>query len=217
MVPCAMRLFTACVVLIISQETLCFVVPANACRLRIYRGLLGSSFLPKSSSKFIATTAKPSKLYGSELLQQVAAAFTVVGFVYVMATVFVILNDDSVKKFARDSATVFNILASKIKTSEVSTVSFDLIKASVLFVERPALLKQITDITDRKDCSGEYYITYGAKGVDKSTIVDRAVKGKKGILMLKATTAFSRNDLMQELRKVIKTARLNLETNDFIA
>ena len=40
MVPCEFRLFTACVVLIVSQKTLSFVVPANACRLRIYRGLL---------------------------------------------------------------------------------------------------------------------------------------------------------------------------------
>ena len=55
-----------------------------------------------------------------------------------------------------------------------------------------------------------------AKGVGKSTIAERAVEGKTGVLWLKITTASSRDDVMRLLIKACN-AEMNPDIVDFIA
>ena len=132
---------------------------------------------------------------------------------------FLLTSYGVTKEIAKDSGidvTVLNFLPSKIKGSEVATIQYDIIKKRDLYVERPSLLKQITDIINRKDGTGQYFIIYGAKGIGKSTIAERAAKDKKGILMIRITTAFSRDDVMKQLMKVTNTAPLDPETVNFI-
>ena len=92
-----------------------------------------------------------------------------------------------------------------------------MIKERDLYVERPELLKQISDIFDRKESNEQYFIMYGAKGVGKSTIAERAAKGRKGVMMIRMTTASSRNDVMLELTEVLKVRELKPKTTDFIS
>ena len=68
---------------------------------------------------------------------------------------------------------------------------------------------------NRKKNNEKYFVLYGAKGVGKSTIVERAAKGRKGIIMLRITTAHSRNDVMGELAKNLNIAEKQ-ETINYI-
>ena len=101
---------------------------------------------------------------------------------------------------------ISELLPSKIKDSEVTTVKYDGLMARNLFVERPLLLQQIIDIMNRKEGNGKYFVIYDAKGVGKSTIVERAAKGRKGVIMLRITTAHSRDDVMGELAETLNLA-----------
>ena len=110
---------------------------------------------------------------------------------------------------------ISELLPSKIKDSEVTTVKYDGLMARNLFVERPLLLQQIIDIMNRKKGNGKYFVLYGAKGVGKSTIVERAAKSRKGVMILRVTTAHSREDVMEELAKTLNLTE-KLKTIDYI-
>ena len=97
----------------------------------------------------------------------------------------------------------------------MTTDNYDGLIARNLYVERSLLLQQINDIMNRKEDNGKYFVLYGAKGVGKSTIIERAAKGRKGIIMLRITTAHSRDDVMGELAKNLNLAE-KPETIDYI-
>ena len=111
---------------------------------------------------------------------------------------------------------ISDLLPSKFKDSEVRTIKYDGLTARVLYVERPLLLKQITEIMDRKEDNEKYFIFYGSKGVGKSIIVERAAKSRKGVVMLRITTAHSREDVLGELAEALNLAE-KPKTADFIA
>ena len=85
----------------------------------------------------------------------------------------------------------------------MTTVKYDGLMEDRLFVERPLLLQQIIDIMNRKKNNEKYFVLYGAKGVGKSTIVERAAKGRKGVIMLRITSAHSREDVIGELAETL--------------
>ena len=131
---------------------------------------------------------------------------------------FFLANYLPIKEMGKDTGlgdAISDLLPSKIKDSEVKTVNYDGIKARNLFVERPLYLPQITDIMNRKIVDGIYNVIYGGKGVGKSTIVERAAKDRKGVIMLRITTANSRDDVMRELAKNLNLAE-NPETIDYL-
>ena len=90
-----------------------------------------------------------------------------------------------------------------------------MLMAENLYVERPLLLQEIIDIMNRKKGNGKYFVLYGAKGVGKSTIVERAAKGRKGVIMLRISTAHSRADVMGELAETLNLAE-KPKTIDYI-
>ena len=60
----------------------------------------------------------------------------------------------SLKEISKDTGldvVISDLLPSKIKDSEVTTVKYDGLMARNLFVERPLLLQQIIDIMNRKE------------------------------------------------------------------
>ena len=71
-----------------------------------------------------------------------------------------------------------------------------------------------SDLMNRKKNNEKYFVLYGAKGVGKSTIVERAAKGRKGIIMFRITTAYSRDDVMGELAKNLNIAEKGSEQGD---
>ena len=122
------------------------------------------------------------------------------------------------KEISKDTSlgvTISDLLPSKIKDSEVSTPQYDWLMAKNLYVERPLLLQRIIDIMNRKKGNGKYFVLYGAKGVGKSTIVERAAKGRKGVIMLRISTAHSRADVMGELAETLNLAE-KPKTIDYI-
>ena len=149
------------------------------------------------------------------LLKEIPRPFLTAASMAAGATLFPIAKE--MITFTGVDVTVLNSLPSKIKQSKVATVHYDGIKQRNLYVERPSLLKHITDIIDRKDGNGKYVVMYGAKGTGKSTAAEGAVAGKEGVLMLNITTASSRDDVMRQLAKVLNVVELNPDTKDFVA
>ena len=124
----------------------------------------------------------------------------------------------SLKEISKDTGlgvTISDLLPSKIKDSEVGTIKYDGLMARNLYVERPLLLQRIIDIMNRKEDNEKYFVLYGAKGVGKSTIVERAAKGRKGVIMLRITTAHSRDDVMGELAETLNLTEKS-KTIDYI-
>jgi hypothetical protein len=131
---------------------------------------------------------------------------------------FLLTSYAPLKEISKDTGldvAMSDLLPSKIKDSEVTTVKYDGLIEDRLFVERPLLLQQIIDIMDRKKNNEKYFVLYGAKGVGKSTIVERAAKGRKGVIMLRVTTAHSREDVMGELAETLNLAE-KPKTMDYI-
>ena len=141
-------------------------------------------------------------------------------FLLLLECIFLLLLTSyaPLKEISQDTGlgvAISDLLPSKIKGSEVRTPQYDGLIEDRLFVERPLLLHQIIDIMDRKKKNGKYFVLYGAKGVGKSTIVERAAKGRKGVIMLRITTAHSRDDVMGELAQNLNLAE-KPKTIDFI-
>lgn len=108
-----------------------------------------------------------------------------------------------------------NSLPSKIRRSKIETAKYDEVKATNLYVERYSLLEQITDIIDQNSAPF-FFVMYGAKGVGKSTIAERAAKDKEGVLMLRIDSTFSRDDIMRQLLEVLKIDERNPHKIDFV-
>ena len=122
------------------------------------------------------------------------------------------------KEISKDTGldvVISDSLPSKIKDSEVTTIKYDGLTEDRLFVERPLLLQQIIDIMNRKKNDEKYYVLYCAKGVGKSTIVERAAKSREGVMVLRIITAHSRGDVMGELAETLNLTE-NPETIDYI-
>jgi hypothetical protein len=133
---------------------------------------------------------------------------------------FIYNNYSSTKEILDDLGIAEKIslkLARNIKDSIVETTDYDCLVEEKLFVERPDLLNEISEILNRKNANGKYFILFGAKGVGKSTIVERAINKRKGIIKIQITTTFCRNEVMLELAKITNTAKLKPTTADFIA
>ena len=109
-----------------------------------------------------------------------------------------------------------NSLPSKIKRSTIATAKYDEVRAANLYVERYSLLNQTTDIVNRMYPAGHYCIMYGAKGVGKSTIAERAAKDKKGVIMLQIDSTYSRNDIMRQLLKFLNMSERNPHNIDYV-
>mmetsp|Transcript_11767 Transcript_11767/g.11407 ORF Transcript_11767/g.11407 Transcript_11767/m.11407 type:complete len:446 (+) Transcript_11767:101-1438(+) len=142
--------------------------------------------------------------------------------VAILGTVMLFLynNYSSTKEILNDlgiSEKISSKLARNIKDNIVETTDYDCLVEEKLFVERPDLLHQILEILNRKNANGKYFILFGAKGVGKSTIVERAIHNRKGIIKMQITTAFCRNEVMLELAKITNTAKLKPTTADFVA
>ena len=136
------------------------------------------------------------------------------------ATAFLLSSYGATKEIAKDSGidiTFSKFFSSKIKESEVATEKYDIIKEQNLYVERPLLQEKITQFMDRKKGNEKYYIMYGAKGVGKSTITERAAKDKKGVLMIRITTASSMDEVMQVLIDGLNIAEVKPTTINFIS
>jgi hypothetical protein len=139
--------------------------------------------------------------------------------VLISAIGFFISNYDSSKKIAKDTGVADKLrifLPSAIKDSEVETLKYDMIVQKGIYVDRPSLQSNIIDILDKKEVIEKYDIIYGSKSVGKSTTIDSAIHGRKGVLMLKFTTAFNSNEVMKQLAIVTNTAKFEPDVDDFI-
>ena len=136
----------------------------------------------------------------------------IVGGIVVKGTTLLLSPFWMTKKIVTDMVVnVFftNSLPSKIKRSKIATAKYDEVKATNLYVERCPLLEQITDIIDRNSLGAPFFVMYGAKGVGKSTIAERAAKDKKGVLMLRIDSTYSRDDIMHQLLEVLNIDERN--------
>lgn len=174
----------------------------------------------RSSSSWITVKAGLGK-FTSSLKHNSGSLIALTGIASAISggTAFLLSSYGATKEIAKDSGidiTFSKSFPSKIQASEAATVKFDRIKRKDLFVERPSLLKQVTDVINRTEDNEKYFIMYGAKGVGKSTIAERAAKDKRGVLIIRITSAFSRDDVMRELEEVLNISELKPKIVDFM-
>ena len=103
-----------------------------------------------------------------------------------------------------------------MKESKAATVRYDILKEQDLYVERLRLQMEITAIVSRKEETGQYDVMYGAKGVVKSSTVERFVKDMKGVMMLRATSSDTRDRMLQQLASVLRIDVLRPQNRDFV-
>lgn len=120
------------------------------------------------------------------------------------------------KQMFKDTSKISDRLAPKIKESIADTRVFDNMEKKGKFVCRPMLSLQIADILNRKEATGIYIVLYGANGVGKSTIVDSAIQGRRGVLRIKITPASTVVGIMNDVAKMTDTTKLNPQFNDLI-
>ena len=112
-------------------------------------------------------------------------------------------------------AKISELMAIKIKDSVADTAEFDKMKEKNRFVSRPILSSKITDILNRTEAIGVYSIVYGANGAGKSTIVDSAIQGRRGVLKIEITSGSTVAGIMSELAKKTGTTKLDPQIADF--
>ena len=62
-----------------------------------------------------------------------------------------------------------------------------------------------------------YTVVYGAKCVGKSTIIGSAVKGRRGVLLIRVPCNTSKEDITRMIARTTGTTTLNPENGDFFA
>jgi hypothetical protein len=212
------------------MQRILFVASGGGKVVHVNRAFRRSFFPFKAGFEKMTSSVKQISLsmilLTNELSASVTARMKKLSYLIGLATVAfatggLLISDYSNKKaIVVDSGAdiaILNDFPSKIKDSAATTVKYDMIKEKDLYVERPQLLKQITDIFDRKEANERFFIMYGAKGVGKSTIAERAAKSRKGVMMIRMTAASSRDDVMPELIEVLKVHELKPKTSDFIS
>lgn len=122
----------------------------------------------------------------------------------------------NLKEMFKDAAKISDYMAPKIKENIADTEAFDELKKDKMFAERPSLSSQITDILNRKKAAKVYDVVYGAHGVGKSTIVDSAIQGRRGVLKIKITSVSTVAGIMNELAKITGTTKFDPQINDFM-
>ena len=67
------------------------------------------------------------------------------------------------------------------------------------YVHRTDLEEQITSILNRKKADDRYFILYGSKGCGKSTLVEKCITEKKGVVSVLVSSVFDKESILQKM------------------
>ena len=98
--------------------------------------------------------------------------------------------------------------AVKLKDRMVDTQAYNDIERRGLFVERPALMREIWNAMNKKKADGAYTVVYGPRGVGKTTIIESVVCNRRGVLVLRLSKLASEKQIIKDLAILIGTNNL---------
>jgi hypothetical protein len=107
-------------------------------------------------------------------------------------------------------------LPSYLKKSVVSTMQLDDIIKDNEFTARLVLGKRIGSIFERVKANGQYFIVYGAKGVGKSLLLDKASKDHIGVIKLMISYSTNIDDIVKSLAIECGISKSNIRVSDFV-
>lgn len=88
--------------------------------------------------------------------------------------------------------------------------------ATGTYVERPELEKKLADFLKEPRLAGRYFVLFGPKGAGKSTVVQKVLQDRKGVILLSASNVSTKDSIIDSLsHAVIGYAGVIKNPNDF--
>ena len=111
----------------------------------------------------------------------------------------------NIKESRKDIKEIFNptTIANSVESDNLANI----LNENNEFVNRNGIEKQINDIIDNEKAKFKYHVIYGPKASGKSTIVEKCVLNKKGIIYVSVSTVTDKKDIIESIISKIADVR----------